>query len=135
MTPVHHEGYLYAFSGRNEPDARFRCVELRTGKLMWERDEHWTAHSTRTPPSYGRGSCILADGRLVVLGEGGLLGLFQPDPRRAEELARFQLPQLRYPCWAAPVLSGKRLFLRGEDRLVCLDLAKDHVGSKPSPGS
>jgi outer membrane protein assembly factor BamB len=122
-TPIYHDGYLYAFSGRNEPDARFRCVELATGKLMWDRDEGWPSHSTRTPSVYGRGSLILADGKLIVLGEGGLLGLFRLNPQAPEELARFQVPGLRYPCWAAPVLSGKKLYLRGEDRLICLDLA------------
>jgi outer membrane protein assembly factor BamB len=124
-TPILKEGFLYAFSGRNEADAHFRCVELRTGKLMWDRDERWAAHSTRTPSVYGRGSCILADGKLIVLGEGGLLGLFRPSTERAEELCRFQVPQLHYPCWAAPVLSHKRLFLRSEDRLVCLNLARE----------
>jgi len=32
-TPILDKGYLYAFSGRNEPDARFRCVEFATGEL------------------------------------------------------------------------------------------------------
>jgi outer membrane protein assembly factor BamB len=62
-TPIYLDGYLYACSGRNEPDARMRCVELRTGKLMWDVDESWPSHSTRTPGVYGRGSSILADGR------------------------------------------------------------------------
>jgi hypothetical protein len=53
-----------------------------------------------------------------------LLGLFRPNPQRAEEISRFQVPQLHYPCWAAPVLSHKRLFLRSEDRLVCLDIGR-----------
>ena len=34
-TAVQKEGYLYAFDGRNEPDASLVCVELKTGKLMW----------------------------------------------------------------------------------------------------
>jgi outer membrane protein assembly factor BamB len=123
-TPVLLDGFLYAFSGRNEPDASFRCVELRTGKLLWSRDESWPAHSTRQPRSFGRGSAILADGKLIALGEGGRLGLFRPDPQRCEEISAWQVPQLRYPCWAAPVLSGKKLFLRSEDRLVCLDLTR-----------
>jgi outer membrane protein assembly factor BamB len=123
-TPIYYQGYLYAFSGRNEPDARFRCVELKTGKVMWERDESWPPHSTPTPEVYGRGSCIMADGKLIVLGEGGILGLFDLNPQRPEEICRFQVPQLHYPCWAAPVLSRKRLYLRSEDRLVCLGLAK-----------
>ena len=121
-TPIYHDGFLYAFSGRNEPDAHFRCVELKTGKLIWDRDERWAPHSSPTPPVYGRGSCILAEGKLIVLGEGGLLGLFKVNPQQPQEISRFQVPQLHYPCWAAPVLSRKRLYLRSEDRLVCLNV-------------
>ena len=122
-TPIYHDGYLYAFSGRNEPDAHFRSVEFKTGKVMWDRDESWPPHSTTIPAVYGRGSAILADGRLIVLGEGGLLGMFKPDPEKPQELCQFQVSQLHYPCWAAPVLSNKRLFLRSEDALVCLELS------------
>ena len=123
-TPVHHEGYLYAFSGRNEPDARFRCVELKTGNVMWDRDERWPPHSTLTPAVYGRGSCLMADGKLIVLGEGGLLGLFKVNPKREEELSRFQVAGLHYPSWAAPVLAHKKLYLRNEDKLICLNLGR-----------
>ncbi|MGH9720298.1 MAG: PQQ-binding-like beta-propeller repeat protein, partial [Bryobacteraceae bacterium] len=31
-TAIHKDGYLYAFDGRNEPDASLVCVELKTGK-------------------------------------------------------------------------------------------------------
>jgi outer membrane protein assembly factor BamB len=122
-TPILRDGFLYAFSGRNEPDARFRCVEMLTGKLMWDRDERWQ-HVTNQPDKYGRGSAIVADGKLIVLGEGGLLGLFKADSKEAIELSRFQVPQLHYPCWAAPVLAQKRLYLRSEDRLVCFNLSR-----------
>ncbi len=121
-TPIFVQGYLYAFSGRNEPDARFRCVEFQSGKVMWDRDESWS-HNTRTPDRYGRGSCLMADGKLIVLGEGGLLGLFRPNSKAPEELCRAQIPHLQYPCWAGPVLADKRLYLRSDGDLVCLDLA------------
>lgn len=123
-TPVLLDGFLYGFSGRNEPDATLRCVELKTGKLMWSRDERWPAYSTKQPGVYGRGSAILADGKLIVLGEGGRLGMFRPNPKQAEELCAWQVPSLKFPCWAGPVLADKKLFLRSEDRLVCVDLAK-----------
>ena len=122
-TPIYHDGYLYAFSGRNEPDARFRCVEYKTGKIMWDRDERWR-HSGEPPMTYGRGSAIMADGKLIVIGEAGLLGLFRVNHEKPEELARYQLPQLTYPCWAAPVLADKRIYLRSEKKLVALDFAK-----------
>ncbi|MSU61579.1 MAG: hypothetical protein EXS31_04140 [Pedosphaera sp.] len=123
-TPILHDGYLYAFSGRNEPDAHFRCVELKTGNVMWDRDESWPPHSTPTPSVYGRGSAIRADGKLIALGEGGLLGLFAVDSKQPREMSRWQVPELKHPCWAAPVLSNKRLYLRSEDQLVCIDLAR-----------
>ena len=121
---AYHEGHLYAFSGRNEPDARFRCVEFKSGELLWDRDESWPPHSTLNPPVYGRGSCILADDKLIALGEGGLLGMFHLNSKAPTEICRFQVPQLHYPCWAAPILSRKRLYLRSEDRLVCFNVAK-----------
>jgi len=126
--PIYLDGYLYAFSGRNEPDARFRCVELKTGNVMWDLDERW-AHNTYTPSVYGRGSAILAEGKLIALGEGGLLGIFKPNPRAAEEVCHWQVPQLHYPCWAAPVLSRGRLFLRSDDRLVCLNISKTNAAA------
>jgi len=123
-TPVYHRGFLYAFSGRNPPDARLRCVEFRTGRLQWDRDESWRRTRRGQPPVYGRGSMILADGKLIVLGEGGLLGLWRPNPKRPEELSRWQVPELHYPCWTAPVLAQGRLYLRSENRLLCFDLRR-----------
>ena len=70
------------------------------------------------------GSAILADGKLIVLGEGGLLGLFKVNPQKPQEISRWQVPQLHYACWAAPVLSRRKLYLRSEEELVCLNLAK-----------
>jgi outer membrane protein assembly factor BamB len=129
--PVLHAGHLYVFSGRDEPDANFRCVELSTGAIKWERSEAWPngGHAKlrpgeNAPNVFGRGAAILADGKLIVLGEAGLLGLFRPRPDKLEELARWQVPQLSYPCWAAPVLANKRLYLRDEDHLVCYDLGR-----------
>jgi outer membrane protein assembly factor BamB len=125
---VQHNGFLYAFSGRNEPDATWRCVEYKTGKLKWSRDERWPGHpppgSHAQPPVFGRGSAILADGKLIALGEGGLLGLFKLNPEKLEEISRWQVPSLAFPCWAAPVLSQKKLYLRSEDHVVCLNIGR-----------
>jgi outer membrane protein assembly factor BamB len=126
--PVLLDGLLYAFSGRNEPDAQFRCVSWDNGKIHWDRFEGWpnAGHvklrpGEKPPEFYGRGSLILADGLLVALGECGRLGLFQPSPQKPVELGHWQVPGLQYPCWAGPVLSNKRLFLRDEALLLCLD--------------
>ena len=122
--PVLHGGHLYGFSGRNEPDAVLRCVEWATGTVKWDRSERWAPHSADQPPVFGRGSFLLADGRLIALGEGGLLGLFEPSPAACRELGRWQVPTMKYPCWAGPILSSKRLYLRSENRLICLNAGK-----------
>jgi outer membrane protein assembly factor BamB len=122
--PILIKGHLYGFSGRNEPDASLRCVEWATGKLKWERDERWPRHGGEQPPVFGRGSFLHADGRLIALGEGGMLGLFDPSPDACREIGRWQVPSLKYPCWAAPILSQRRLYLRSESRLICLDAAR-----------
>jgi len=115
------EGHLYGFTGRNEPDASFRCIEFKTGKTLWDREESWVPRSSPTPPVFGRAAAILAEKKLIVLGEGGLLGIFAPTPEAPHEISRWQVPELHYPCWVAPVLSRKKLYLRSEDRLYCLD--------------
>jgi outer membrane protein assembly factor BamB len=130
MTPVLHDGHLFAFSGRNPPDASFRCVELATGALKWKRREVFL-DKQMLQRVYGRGSLILADGKLIALGEGGLLGLFRPNTKECEEISRWQVPGLRYPCWAAPVLAHQKLYLRSEDRLVCLDFAAKEPARQP----
>lgn len=123
------DGNLYGFSGRNEPDGVFRCVEFATGKVLWERKEGWpnAGHSKlrageKSPDVFGRGSTIFADGKLIALGESGLLGLFKPNAAALEEISRWQVPGLTYPCWAGPVLSGGKLFLRSEGKLICVRL-------------
>jgi outer membrane protein assembly factor BamB len=124
------DGHLYAFSGRNEPDGRFRCVEFATGKVKWDRPEGFRnlGHRKRTdgepaPDVFGRGATVFADGKLIALGECGLLGLYKPNSEKIEEISRWQVPGLLYPCWAGPILSEKRLYLRSEEKLICLDFA------------
>jgi outer membrane protein assembly factor BamB len=123
-------GNLYGFSGRNEPDGMFRCVDFLTGKVRWERDERWRKpghgklNGDAPPNLFARGWTIYADGKLIALGESGLIGLFKPNAERCEEISRWQVPGLTYPTWAEPVIAGGCLFLRSEEKLVCLDIAK-----------
>jgi len=96
-----------------------RCIEWKTGKVMWTVDR-----TTRT-------SLLYADGHFISLGEFGQLIVFRANPTKFEPVATLDEgalrtetgePLLNYPCWAAPILSGGLLYLRGNDRLVCLDL-------------
>jgi outer membrane protein assembly factor BamB len=117
MTPIHVDGYVYGSSGRHQNEAELRCVELATGKVMWSE------------PGLTRASLLLVDGHFVCLGEDGTLLLLKVNPKKYEEVSRATLldgatPMLKEPCWAAPILSHGLLWVRGEDRLVCLEVMK-----------
>ncbi len=136
--PILLGDFLYGLSGRNEPDARLRCVGWNDGALQWDRFEGWpnAGHSKlrdgeQPPQFYGRGSLIVADGKLVVLGESGLLGILEPDSKKLREVGQWQVPGMSYPCWTGPVLSQGRLYLRDEALLICLDWKQDN--SKKGP--
>jgi hypothetical protein len=120
-TPIHVGGYLYGCSGRHTEEAELRCIELTSGKVMWRK-----RGLTRT-------SLLLVDNHFVCLGEDGILRLVKVDPSQYEEVSSVELrappddgnrrePLLNEPCWAAPILSHGLLYVRGADRLVCLEL-------------
>lgn len=110
-TPIYHDGYLYGCSGRHTQNAELRCIELATGKVAWSK-----RGLTRT-------SLLMADGHFLCLGEDGELRLLKVNPRRYEEVSRGNTEGLlKYPSWAAPVLSHGLLYARDEERLVCFEL-------------
>jgi outer membrane protein assembly factor BamB len=115
-TPIHLDGYVYGSSGRHTQEAELRCVELATGMLQWSQ------------PRLTRASLLYVDGHFVCLGEDGALRLVKANPKEYQEVGRLVLksaqgePLLKYPAWAAPILSHGLLYVRGKDRLVCLEL-------------
>jgi hypothetical protein len=117
MTPIYHDGYVYGSSGRHTPAAELRSVEWATGKVMWSQ------------PALTRSSLLMVDGHFVCLSEDGILRLLKVNPQKYEQLSELEVLDpatkqqlLEYPCWAAPVLANGLLYVRGEDRLVCLEL-------------
>ena len=102
---VLHDGHLYGFD-----NAILKCIRADNGT------EQWKARSV------GQGSLIYADGHLLVLGEGGELGLIEATPAGYSEKARVQV--LNGKCWTPPTLTGGRLYLRDDKEIICLDLAK-----------
>jgi outer membrane protein assembly factor BamB len=106
-TSVLYEGNLYGFS-----EQRLRCVDFETGGLKWDQ------------LGLGRGSVVIADGKLIALGEHGELVLAKPDSAKYAEISRCQIFAEGTLTWTAPVVSGGRLFVRHENGLIVLDLRK-----------
>jgi outer membrane protein assembly factor BamB len=118
-TPIRSKEFLFGCSGRNEPDADFRCVRFESGEVQW-------VHRNRD-----RTTALLVDQHLVVLGEHGLLQLVKLNAGEFEvvaekdfgdELADDGRPWLESPTWSPPALAYGLLFLRGQRRLICLEL-------------
>ncbi len=134
-TAVHHNGYVYGSSGRHTGDAELRCVEWATGKVMWSE------------PGLTRSSLLYIDGHFICLSEYGELLLLKANPEKFDVVSRVFLrqkdgreipgfgppPLIRYPAWAAPVVSHGLMYVRGEGRLVCLEVIPEQNESRPKP--
>src|SRR5439155_18414248 len=90
-TSVLYQASLYGFS-----EQRLRCVDFRTGQVKWDKT------------GLGRGSLIVADGQLIILGDQGQLVLAKPNPAEYTEVSRCQVFAKGTLTWTAPVVSGGR---------------------------
>jgi outer membrane protein assembly factor BamB len=134
-TAIHRDGYLYAFDGRNEPDASLVCVDASNGKVVWRETPEWMetldARGGREQllGTY-RGSLLAVDGQFLCLGELGHLLWLELTPSGYKQLSRAWLFAAR-ESWVLPVLSRGLLYvaqntrdtLHGTSpRLMCYDL-------------
>ncbi len=104
-TSILWQGHLYGSS-----ENRLRCVDFATGKVDWDRT------------GLGRTSLVVADGRLIVLGDHGRLVLAELTPKEYREISRCQLFDAQTLTWTVPVLADGRLFVRSQNALLALDL-------------
>lgn len=84
-----------------------RCLDLATGKALWQSAE------------VNKGTAIRSGDHLIVLSTAGELQLCLPSDSGIKVLAR--APVLEGKCWVLPVLAGKRLLCRSNaGEVVCL---------------
>ena len=99
--------HVYGFD-----DKDLRCIDFNTGEPTWTQD------------GLGKGSLMLADGKLIILSESGELVLAEAAPDAFKELARAQV--LGGKCWTVPVLSNGKVFCRNAaGDMVCVSLARE----------
>ena len=98
------EGNLYGFD-----EGQLRCLDFVSGAIRWSNG------------SFGKGSVVVVDGKLVIYGESGRLAIAEASPAGYKELSSAQ-PIGGRSTWAPPVLSGGRIYCRSAENLVCLDV-------------
>jgi outer membrane protein assembly factor BamB len=94
------------------PQANLHCVEASTGKILWTKKKVGKYHA-----SLIRG----ANGKILMLEDGGDLVLMEPNPGAYTEIARSKV------CghtWAHPAVANDKVFLRDDNSLICVNLAK-----------
>lgn len=105
LTPtVHHEGYLYGYSG-----AFLTCVNAATGERVWRS----------RPP--GDGFLILVDGHLVVLTKTGELHIAAASPAGYQEKASLKL--FEGPTWTPPSFAEGRIYARSLQEIASIEIA------------
>jgi outer membrane protein assembly factor BamB len=104
-TCVHYQEHLYGFD-----EANLACMDLRTGKTKWSER------------GFDKGSLLIADGHLIVLGEHGKLAVAEATPAGLRLTASFVVSKEK--CWTAPVIAHGCLYVRDEKEVVCLDLRR-----------
>ncbi|MCX7871853.1 MAG: PQQ-like beta-propeller repeat protein [Verrucomicrobiae bacterium] len=108
-TPVYKDGYLYGmFTFKEYGSGPFKCVEVATGKVMWEK------------PGFGMGNVILVDNKLIALADDGRVCVIEPTPKEYKEVTSAKI--LNGKCWSTPSFSNGRLYVRSTKEGACVDL-------------
>lgn len=138
-TPIVKDGHLYAFDGRNEPDASLVCVNLKSGRVVWREEPEWedtiqfNGKQQQLTVSTLRGNLLLVDGRFLCQGELGHLLWLDLSPAGYKEVSRCRPFFGRYT-WALPVVSRGLVYINQNSRdpltgtrprLICYDFRAD----------
>jgi outer membrane protein assembly factor BamB len=105
------KGHIYGFDGQFGGGGKLTCIDYNTGQRKWAQG------------GLGTGSLMVAEGKLVVLGERGKLVIARASPEKYEQLASAQV--LTGKCWTVPVLANGRIYARNAaGDLVCIDVRR-----------
>lgn len=105
-----HDGYIYGFHGHGweRGGPTLRCVEMATGKLMWEQ------------PQLGSGTIIRCDDHLLILSENGELQWGKASPAGFKVISRAQVVGRTTRNY--PAIADGYVYVKGPRKLVCVDL-------------
>jgi outer membrane protein assembly factor BamB len=110
------KGNLYGFDESN-----LRCIGLEDGEEKW------------TQPRLGKGSLMIADGKMIIMGERGELVIAEAVPEEFREISRAEV--LKDRCWVVPVLSHGQIYCRNNmGELVAIDVKEQETSPQKPEG-
>ena len=115
----HHGGLVrigdYIFGGHDHNKGKPSCVEAKTGKIMWQKDQ----------PGKGSAAVLYADGNLYFRYEDNTMALIEADPQNYNLISTFKLPKrpgMSGPGWSHLVIVDGKLYARHSDILMVYDI-------------
>lgn len=116
----HHGGMVligdHVYGGHGHSNGLPFCLHLESGKFAWGPDRG---------PGDRSAAVVYADGHLYYRYENGVMALVEATPQAYRVKSSFRLP--RYtgtPSWPHPVVANGRLYIRGNDVLLCYDVKR-----------
>ena len=120
-TPIIQGDYIYGVDSYGE----LRCLDLKTGDRVWESLE-------AVPKArWANIHLVRHEGKIWMFNERGELIICTLSPEGFHEISRTkiieptegQLSQRGGVCWTHPAFAYKRIYVRNDRELVCIDLA------------
>lgn len=120
-TPLIIGDYIYGIDSYGE----LRCLDLATG------DRVWTDLTAVPKARWGNIHMVQNAGSVWMFNERGELIISELSPKGFKEISRTkiinptkkQLKQRGGVCWAHPAFANKKIYIRNDEQLICLNLA------------
>ena len=108
VTSVGIGDYVYGCARGSAPHF-FTAVNIKTGELAWRER------------GFSKATCVYADGKMIILGEDGLLGLATVTPEAFTVHSKVSI--LGKVSWTVPTIVGKNMYVRDKKVILAMDLS------------
>ncbi len=123
-SPIYTQGHLFGIqlNSAREHRMEFVCVDPNElgGRIVWGSGGDTVFFTAKKREAWG--PYILADGKFYVIGDDGLLAMFEATTEACRKLGEWQVLDHGHEVWGPLALVDGRLFVRDYTRLVCLDV-------------
>jgi len=126
-TPFIEDGYIYGVGSYGQ----LRCLEAATGKRIWEdlKATGSTGSVRSRTDRWANAFLVKHEDKFFLANEKGDLIIARLTPKGYEEISRAHLIEPTDPMagrdvvWSHPAFANKRVYMRNDKEIICVDLA------------
>ncbi len=117
QTPIFHRDHIFGVTSKDAGELKEQmvCLNLQGRQV-------WTSGAANRFGPFG-GPYIIADGKIFVTDDHGVLTLLEATPKGYRQLARAKVLSGK-DSWAPMAIAGGRLIVRDSKTMICLDVRK-----------